>query len=162
MESFARRLRWSTLGYQYDWTTKTYNFDPASVIPFPKDLAEWSSSFAFELGFPDFRAEAGIVNYYQPHDSLTSHVDRSEINMQAPLLSMSLGLDAIFLLGGLGRDEAVIGMRVRSGDVSVLSGRSRLFYHGVPKIIKFTGPECLRDVALMRDARININIRQVT
>lgn len=162
IESFARKLRWTTLGYQYDWSTKTYNFDPASVIPFPIDLAEWSSTFALELGFPDFRAEAGIVNYYQPHDSLTSHVDRSELNMQAPLLSMSLGLDAIFVLGGLVREDAVIGIRVKSGDISVLSGKSRLFYHGVPKIIKGTGPECLNDITLMKEARININIRQVT
>ena len=51
IEAFARKLRWTTLGYQYDWTTKTYNFDPASVIPFPRDLAEWSSEFALSLGF---------------------------------------------------------------------------------------------------------------
>ena len=162
IEAFTRRLRWTTLGYQYDWSTKTYNFDPASVIPFPTDLAKWSSSLTLSLGFPDFRAEAGIVNYYQSHDSLTSHVDRSELNMQAPLLSMSLGLDAIFVLGGLTRDDAVLGIRVKSGDVSVMSGESRLFYHGVPKIIKGTGPECLDDVRLMKEARMNINIRQVT
>lgn len=162
IESFARRLRWTTLGYQYDWSTKTYNFDPTSVIPFPIDLAEWSSRFALSLGSLDFRAEAGIVNYYQSHDSLTSHVDRSELNMQAPLLSMSLGLDAIFVLGGLGREDAVIGIRVKSGDVSVMSGKGRLFYHGVPKVITGTGPECLEDIGLMKDTRININIRQVT
>ena len=113
-------------------------------------------------GIFGFRAEAGIVNYYQAYDSLTSHVDRSELCMQAPLLSMSLGLDAIFVLGGSDRGDAVIGIRVKSGDVSVLSGKSRLFYHGVPKVIKGTGPECLEGIRLMKGARINMNIRQVT
>lgn len=166
IEALVRRLRWTTLGYQYNWTTKTYNLDPASIVPFPPDLARWSAQLASATGYGDFKAEAGIVNYYQVGDSLTSHVDRSELNMQAPLLSMSLGLAAVFVLGGVSRESAAIGIRVRSGDVSILSGPSRLFFHGVPRVIAGSLPLHLKTsegpLRLIQDARININIRQVT
>lgn len=166
IEALVRKLRWTTLGYRYNWTTKTYNFDPANIVPFPPDLAKWSVQFASGAGYDGFKAEAGIVNYYQVGDSLTSHVDRSELNMQAPLLSMSLGLAAVFVLGGVSRESSVIGIRVRSGDVSIMSGPSRLSFHGVPRIIEGSLPQHLKTadgpLRLIQDARININIRQVT
>lgn len=155
-----RKMRWTTLGYQYDWTSKTYRFDEAPV-PFPSELSAWSQHTAVALGYgPDFRAEAGIVNFYQLGDSLTSHVDRSEPNMDAPLLSLSLGASCVFLLGGADRESPVVPLFLHSGDVSVLAGPARRFYHGVPKILPESCPSHLQE--LLGSARININIRQVT
>lgn len=172
-EKFIRKIRWITLGYQYNWTTKEYNFDDKDLnSTFPKDLGEWSRSAAEQLGFgPDYKSEAGIVNFYQPEDTLTGHVDRSEMNMTAPLISLSIGLSAIFLIGGLSREESPVrAVIVRSGDLSILSGPSRLLFHGVPKIlpeqsINYPDTKDNSDlehcIKLMKNCRININVRQV-
>jgi alkylated DNA repair protein alkB homolog 1 len=176
-ERFIRKIRWITLGYQYNWTTKEYNFDEKdSNATFPEDLAIWTRDAVKQLGFTqEYRPEAGIVNFYQLDDTLTGHVDRSEKNMDAPLVSLSIGLSAIFLLGGLNRDdEPVRAILVRSGDLSILSGPTRLCFHGVPKIlpepplIDFKIENNLRDdenlekcLDLMKNCRININVRQV-
>lgn len=172
---FMRKMRWITLGYQYNWTSKEYNYDAADrAAGFPSDLAQWAVGAAQQLGFgTDYRPEAGIVNFYQLDDTLTGHVDRSERNMVAPLLSLSIGQSAIFLLGGPSRDDTpVYAIKVRSGDVSVLSGPSRHNFHGVPKVLPESAvdlgtPENLADadtaacLRLLKNCRININIRQV-
>lgn len=176
-EKFIRKTRWITLGYQYNWTTKEYNFDETDLnSTFPEDLSIWTKQAVEQLGFDsEFHPEAGIVNFYQPDDTLTGHVDRSEKNMTAPLVSLSIGLSAIFLLGGLSREDSPVrAFIVRSGDLSILSGPSRLLFHGVPKIIsesqvdfktnrEFNGDDsdlesCLK---LMKNCRININVRQI-
>lgn len=171
---FIRKTRWITLGYQYNWTTKEYNFDDNDFNAiFPKDLSEWTRQAAEKLGFgSDYKPEAGIVNFYQPDDTLTGHVDRSEKNMIAPLISLSIGNSAIFLLGGLSREDSPIrAFVVRSGDLSILSGPSRLLFHGVPKVFSERAIECPTEfdndsdletcVKLMENCRININVRQV-
>lgn len=159
--ALLRRVRWTTLGYQYDWTAKAYDF-AARPAAFPPALAALAARLAQAAGFAGFRAEAGIVNYYQLADTLTSHVDRSELNMAAPLLSLSLGCSCVFLVGGPGRDDPVTPLLLRSGDVAILAGPSRLAYHGVPRVLPGTLPAGLEAFAPIRDARININIRQVT
>lgn len=161
VESLIRKIRWATLGFHYNWTSKQYNFDN-SPNPFPPDLAVYCQTISTGAGF-EFCPEAGIINYYQPGDSLTGHVDRSERNMSVPLLSLSLGLSAIFLIGGAGRNDPVSAVIVRSGDVSLLSGPSRHFYHGVPRVLEGTFPDAIfgSKVALLRNSRININVRQV-
>lgn len=173
-KALMRRVRWATLGYPYDWTSKTYDF-ATDAAPFPADLAAWASLVAGRAGFADFRPEAGIVNVYQPGDTLTGHVDRSEENMDTPLISLSLGASCIFLLGGATRDDPVLPMLLASGDVVIMSGGSRTFYHGVPRILTAAKDGCptplaasshdsdeIRDaLELLGDARININIRQV-
>ena len=92
--------------------------------------------------------------------------------MTAPLISLSIGLSAIFLLGGLSReDDPIRAILVKSGDLSILSGPSRLLFHGVPKILPHqaidypTNIENDSDleacIKLMKNCRININVRQV-
>jgi alkylated DNA repair protein alkB family protein 1 len=157
-----RRMRWTTLGYQYNWTTKEYDFD-LDPAPFPTDLADFSRFTAEACGYgPDFRSEAGIVNWYGLGDTLTSHVDRSELTMEAPLLSVSLGSSCVFLVGGTGREDPVTPVVLRSGDLSILSGPARHFFHGVPRVLPGTLPRHLDSIAAIRDARLNLNIRQVT
>lgn len=171
LTALFRRMRWTTLGYHYDWTKKEYDWD-RSPAPFPRDLATWCESLCVAAGFGAFVAEAGIVNYYQPGDSLTGHVDRAERTMNVPLISLSLGASCIFLLGGPRRDDPVLPIRLRSGDILFMSGPSRSYYHGVPRILS-PAPELQTDPSFNDDpetrgaleilgpGRININIRQV-
>ncbi|KAI8339176.1 hypothetical protein BC941DRAFT_460649 [Chlamydoabsidia padenii] len=95
-----RRLRWITLGYHYHWPTRTYHLDRR--FPVPNTVASLVKSVVLAIenvGDPDgswkntyqgkdYQAEAGVVNYYQYKDTLMGHVDRSELNMEAPLISI--------------------------------------------------------------------------
>lgn len=134
--SFAdfNKLRWATVGYHYDWTNKVYNSDDFTAIP--RDIEEICKFIAGSLFFENFKPEAGIINYYHLNSTLSAHQDRSEKNMSAPLLSISLGSQAIFLLGSESKATRPEAIRLQSGDICVMSGKSRLSYHGVPKILK--------------------------
>ncbi|KAM8920969.1 nucleic acid dioxygenase ALKBH1 [Pelodytes ibericus] len=186
-KSLLEKLRWVTLGYHYNWDTKTYSSDHHST--FPLDLAELSRCVSLALGFSNFNAEAGILNYYHMDSSLGIHVDESEPDQRSPLISFSFGQSCIFLLGGLSRDLAPTPMLMHSGDIMVMSGPSRLLYHAVPRILPFPGggflPPCLSGppceellvpspliepcsaqdwevcAQYLRDSRINMTIRQV-
>ncbi|CAF90957.1 unnamed protein product, partial [Tetraodon nigroviridis] len=132
-KSLVERLRWVTLGYHYNWDAKTYS--PDHHTPFPPDLHLLSHHIAAACGFPTFNAEAAILNYYHSDSSLGIHVDESELDHSHPLLSLSFGQSAIFLLGGLCRQAPPVAMYMHSGDVMVMSGQSRLRYHAVPRIL---------------------------
>ncbi|XP_038618744.1 nucleic acid dioxygenase ALKBH1 [Tachyglossus aculeatus] len=184
--SLLEKLRWVTLGYHYNWDSKEYSADHCS--PFPSDLAFLSEQVAAACGFRDFRAEAGILNYYRLDSTLGIHVDRSELDHSRPLLSFSFGQSAIFLLGGLKRDEAPTAMFVHSGDIMVMSGFSRLLNHAVPRVLPnlegtvlprcLDGPlpealpagsvaePCSEDdwqvcASYLRTSRVNVTVRQV-
>lgn len=157
--SFIKKLRWVTLGHHYDWTTKLYDFT-SPPNPIDHQLSHWCTKLAHTVS-SDMVPEAGIINYYQPGDTLTGHVDRSEKTMSVPLVSISLGLSAVFLIGGVDRDAKVSAVLVRSGDVSLLSGPARAYYHGVPRVLPGTTPDHFADNVFLNDSRININLRQV-
>ncbi|CAH0625439.1 unnamed protein product [Chrysodeixis includens] len=128
-----KKLRWATLGYHHDWDTKIYTEENKS--PFPEDLAELSDVFAELLGYTDFKAEAAIVNYYHMNSTLSAHTDHSEVNLEAPLFSLSFGQSAIFLIGGKDKSVEPSAILLNSGDVVVMSEEARLCYHAVPKIL---------------------------
>jgi alkylated DNA repair protein (DNA oxidative demethylase) len=115
-------------GYRYD------SNDPESGRPWPAmpavfaDLARRAAS---EAGFSDFAPDACLINRYQPGARLTPHQDRNERDFGAPIVSVSLGLPAVFLWGGLSRADRARRVRLRHGDVMVWGGRARLVYHGV-------------------------------
>ncbi|KAH6580298.1 hypothetical protein BASA50_004316 [Batrachochytrium salamandrivorans] len=170
------RLRWVTLGYHYDWTCKQYHLDRRHV--FPESIADLTRRILTHLepltGYPsqEWRAEAGIINWYHPGDSLMSHQDRSEIDSVAPLVSVSVGLSAVFLVApGATRDATPVALQLDSGDVVVLSGSARRVFHGVPLVMANTCPSYLLDgdedeewssySKWMDHSRLNINVRQV-
>ncbi|XP_037359666.1 nucleic acid dioxygenase ALKBH1 isoform X1 [Talpa occidentalis] len=184
--SLLEKLRWVTLGYHYNWDSKKYSAD--HYTPFPSDLAFLSEQVAAACGFQDFQAEAGILNYYRLDSTLGIHVDKSELDHSKPLLSFSFGQSAIFLLGGLKRDEAPTAMFMHSGDIMVMSGFSRLLNHAVPRVLpspeRESLPCCLatplpavlpRDsmvepcseedrqvcASYLKTARVNMTVRQV-
>ncbi|KAM4542737.1 nucleic acid dioxygenase ALKBH1 isoform 1-T2 [Odontesthes bonariensis] len=132
-KTLLEKLRWVTLGYHYNWDTKTYSAN--SHTPFPADLHSLSVQISAACGFPEFSSEAAILNFYRPDSSLGIHVDESELDRTRPLLSFSFGQSAIFLLGGARRTDAPTAMFMHSGDVMVMSGPSRLLYHAVPRIL---------------------------
>ncbi|KAL1297820.1 hypothetical protein AAFC00_006349 [Neodothiora populina] len=173
-----RKLRWVTLGGQYDWTEKVY---PSSPPPaFPEDVGN-----LIEGLFPSMKAQAAIVNLYTPGDTLSLHRDVSEM-CDRDLVSISLGCDGLFV-AGLGSDEHgdetnSLVMRLRSGDAVVMSGLARYAWHGVPQILGDTCPEWMKEwparsetdkeggeegatyelwKGWMARKRINLNVRQM-
>ncbi|CAO3607527.1 unnamed protein product [Cunninghamella echinulata] len=183
MEALIKQ-RWITLGYQYDWKTKVYDLE--TPLPIPKELNDLAKSIVHAvegIGYDDhsssswsnqykgsvFKSEAGVINYYQLKDTLMAHVDKSEVNMDAPLVSVSFGHACIYLIGGSTKDIPPIPLCLRSGDIIVMTGESRNSYHGVPRILENSLPKFLsnenEDWTLfgnyMNHSRINLNIRQV-
>ena len=73
------------------------------------------------------------------------HVDDAELDLSLPLVSLSLGLSAVFLFGGPTRDDAPTALWLRSGDAIIVTGEARLCYHGVPRIVEGSCPEFLLD-----------------
>jgi alkylated DNA repair protein (DNA oxidative demethylase) len=123
-------LGWTTdrRGYRYTYT------DPQTGQPWPAmpaafmDLARSSSAAA---GFPDFVPDACLINRYVPGARLTLHQDRNEIDFAAPIVSVSLGMTATFLFGGLKRSDRAARVPLHHGDVVVWGGEDRLRFHGV-------------------------------
>ncbi|KAK6999381.1 alkylated DNA repair protein alkB 1 [Biomphalaria glabrata] len=133
-----RQLRWTTLGYHYNWTSKDYAED--NKAEFPRDVNCLAQYLAASLGFKHYKSEAAIINYYHTDSTLAGHTDHSEFDHSAPLFSISFGQTAVFLLGGKTKSVQPMAVYVRSGDICIMSGESRLAYHAVPKILPSSLP----------------------
>uniref|UniRef100_A0A914VTG7 Fe2OG dioxygenase domain-containing protein n=1 Tax=Plectus sambesii TaxID=2011161 RepID=A0A914VTG7_9BILA len=158
------RLRWTTLGYHYDWLLKEYRDESRS--PFPSDLDALSRTVAAAAGFDGFTPETAIVNYYPPKSTLSGHVDRAERDLDQPLLSFSFGQTAIYLSGGTSLDEEPTPMFLRSGDVLILYGDQRLVNHAVPRVFAerpFSDSAAFDPIVVnyANSNRVNITVRQV-
>ncbi len=115
-------------GYRYE------RCDPLSGNswpPMPPVFAELAGAAAAAGGFPDFVPDACLLNRYQPGARLTLHQDKDERDFGAPIVSVSLGLPAVFLFGGNARSERQRRIPLRHGDVVVWGGAARLRHHGV-------------------------------
>ncbi|KQJ91676.1 alpha-ketoglutarate-dependent dioxygenase alkB [Brachypodium distachyon] len=173
--TLVRKLRWSTLGLQFDWSKRNYDV----LLPHNK-IPDHLATLAKKMAIPampsgeEFNAEAAIVNYYGPSDMLGGHVDDMEADWTKPIVSISLGCKCIFLLGGKTRDEAPRAMFLRSGDIVLMAGEARERFHGVPRIFTESDQQEILAVVsqlsgdddrfisdYIRNSRININIRQV-
>lgn len=115
-------------GYRYD------AHDPESGRAWPTmpdvflDLA---ARAAAEAGYPGFAPDACLINRYEPGARLSLHQDRDERDFDAPIVSVSLGLPAVFQFGGLRRTDPTQRVRLTHGDIVVWGGAMRLAYHGV-------------------------------
>ncbi|MPT48803.1 MAG: DNA oxidative demethylase AlkB [Sphingobium sp.] len=118
-------------GYRYD------AIDPETGTPWPAlsplflDLA---ARAADALGYDDFVPDACLVNRYIPGSRLSLHQDMDEQDHGAPIVSVSLGLPATFLWGGLERSIRPSRYRLVHGDVVVWGGPSRMIFHGVDEL----------------------------
>lgn len=108
--------------------------DPASGRswpPMPAIFLSLATRAAATADFGDFRPDACLINRYVPGAKLSLHQDRNETDFSAPIVSVSLGLPAKFLFGGLKRTDRVTRTQLRHGDVVVWGRSARLAYHGV-------------------------------
>jgi len=118
-------------GYRYD------ALDPLSGAPWPvlpREFLALAARAADAAGFPGFVPDACLVNRYEPGARLTLHQDRNERDFAAPIVSVSLGLPAVFLWGGQKRSERPRRIALESGDVVVWGGPARLVFHGVAEL----------------------------
>jgi alkylated DNA repair protein (DNA oxidative demethylase) len=99
--------------------------------PMPQIFFAFAIRAATLAGFPRFRPDAGLVNRYEAGVKLGLHQDRHECDLTQPIVSVSLGLPAIFLLGGLQRADKTRRILLEHGDVIVWGGPSRMRFHGV-------------------------------
>lgn len=109
-----------------------------------------------ELAGFDGPPEACLINFYPAGARMGSHRDADEDEPHAPVLSVSLGDDAVFHVGGLKRSDPKMRMTLRSGDVCVLGGPSRFAYHGIDRILSGTSN------LIPGGGRINLTLRRVT
>jgi alkylated DNA repair protein (DNA oxidative demethylase) len=89
---------------------------------------------ASEAGFADYAPDVCLINRYEAGARLTLHQDHDERDLRAPIVSVSLGLPATFLFGGLRRADKPARIPVENGDVAVWGGPARLTYHGVDRL----------------------------
>ena len=104
----------------------------------------------------DLLPEACLVNFYQADAKMGLHQDRDEANLDAPVLSVSLGDTCLFRLGGHNRKDPTKSFKLESGDLLLLTGQSRMAYHGVDRIYPNTS------TLLKQEGRVNLTLRRVT
>jgi alkylated DNA repair protein (DNA oxidative demethylase) len=136
-------------GYRYQAT------HPLTGRPWPPIpellLKAWS-----ELGRYPREPEACLINYYGPSAKMGLHQDRDEKDLQAPVVSLSLGDTCIFRYGGIQRRGPTHTLRLASGDAIVLANETRLAFHGVDRVIAETS------ALLAEGGRFNLTLRRVT
>lgn len=178
-----RKLRWLTLGTQYDWPTRSYpRPDPlpsddsdlsdsstkTGITPFPPDIAALTRS----LFANTFEAQSGVVLLYAGKDYMPVHRDVSEM-CERRLASFSLGCEGLFCLARDSveaneeqghekeKDDAetkTITLRIRSGDVLVLDGEARWAWHAMPKVLPNTCPDFMRDWPVGSSGDVEIDL----
>ncbi len=115
-------------GYRYD----AVDPDSAKRWPvMPEVFRALAQEAAAEAGFVGFEPDACLINRYEIGARLTLHQDRNERDFSAPIVSVSLGIPAVFLFGGLTRSAKTQRVRLVHGDIAVWGGPARLRYHGV-------------------------------
>jgi DNA alkylation damage repair protein AlkB len=133
---------WNGLTYKYE--DRRSDFDSLPVPAIPPRLSDIATAAAAAAGF-EMRPDLCIMNYYAGEARLGVHQDKDErpetIAAGIPIVSVSLGDAARFVVGGLSRKDPINPMILRSGDVLVMGGPSRLRYHGVTRILPGTAPE---------------------
>jgi DNA oxidative demethylase len=146
------RFGWVTdrTGYRYDPS------DPETGTPWPAmppSFRALAGQAAAEAGFEGFSPEVCLINRYAPGARMSLHQDKDELDLDAPIVSVSLGLSAVFLFGGLKRSDKTRRFRLEHGDVAVWGGPARLAFHGV-------APLADGEHAAMGRQRINLTFRK--
>jgi alkylated DNA repair protein (DNA oxidative demethylase) len=143
------------------WVTdrKGYRYEPLDPVTgnrwpqMPEVFQRLAESAASAGGYPCFEPDACLMNLYEPGTRLSLHRDENERDLTAPIVSVSLGLAAIFLFGGNRRNDRTRQVPLESGDVVVWGGSDRLVYHGVAPLADGYDP-------LTGSRRINLTFRK--
>ncbi|VVN37075.1 Alpha-ketoglutarate-dependent dioxygenase AlkB [Pseudomonas fluorescens] len=136
-------------GYRYS------SVDPLSDLPWPampQVFSTLAQSAAVRAGFTDFNADSCLINRYIPGAKMSLHQDKDEKAYSAPIVSLSLGLPAMFLFGGFSRSDKSQRIALLHGDMVVWGGVDRLRYHGVLPIKQGRHPR-------LGEQRINLTFR---
>ena len=139
---------------------KGYRYDPidpdtgARWPAMPSAFFDLAARAADAAGFPGYDPDACLINRYLAGSKLGLHQDRDEKDRWAPIVSVSLGLPAVFLWGGKRRADPLRRLRVTHGDVAVWGGPTRFAYHGVAALKDGLHP-------LTGNTRINLTFRKV-
>lgn len=133
---------------EYGWVTdrRGYRYqhdDPLTHNPWPglpAVFSELARKAAQAAGYGDFEPDACLINRYVPGARMSLHQDKNELDMSQPIVSVSLGLPATFLFGGLARADKPLRLRLDNGDVVVWGGPARLRFHGVDTLAQGEHP----------------------
>lgn len=137
-------------GYRYETR------DPDTGQPWPSlpalfiQLAQNSAALA---GYPNFSPDACLINRYVPGARMSLHQDKDERDFNAPIVSVSLGLPAVFLFGGLQRGDKALRIGLEHGDIVVWGGSNRLAFHGIAPLAEGQHP-------LLGSQRLNLTFRK--
>ena len=135
-------------GYRYQ---STHPVTGRSWPAIPAALLEiWNKVSGFEKP-----PEACLVNFYDDNARMGLHQDRDEKNLEAPVVSISLGNACLFRIGGTNRKDPTMSLKLNSGDVFVIGGAGRLCFHGIDRIYPSTF------TLLKKGGRINLTLRRV-
>lgn len=143
------------------WTSDRHGYrysssDPLSGNrwpPMPESFTRLARNAAMAAGYAGFAPDACLINRYAPGARLTLHQDKDEQDFTQPIVSVSLGIPATFLLGGLKRSDKALKVSLTHGDVVVWGGPDRLRYHGVLALRENRHP-------LVGRYRINLTFRR--
>lgn len=143
------------------WITdrKGYRYEPTDPLTgqawplIPRSFRDVAAGAADAAGFPGFEPDACLINRYEPGTRLSLHRDENERDLTAPIVSVSLGLPAVFLFGGNSRSDRPRRIALESGDILVWGGPDRLVYHGVAPLAEGNDP-------LTGQCRINLTFRK--
>ena len=119
----------------------------------PACFAAMAQDAAAQAGYPDFLPDACLINTYGPGAKMSLHQDKDERDLRAPIVSVSLGLPAVFQFGGLQRKAPTQRLRLAHGDVLVWGGPTRLAFHGVLPLAEGQHP-------LLGRRRVNLTFRK--
>jgi alkylated DNA repair protein (DNA oxidative demethylase) len=146
------RAGWITdrKGYRYEPVDPLTGRQWPAIPTIFRDLAERAAAAA---GYSHFEPDACLMNSYEPGTRLSLHRDENERDLDAPIVSVSLGLPATFLFGGHQRADRSRRIGLESGDVVVWGGPLRLVYHGVAPLAEGEHP-------LTGRRRINLTLRK--
>ncbi len=156
-EMSVRMTNCGALGWVTD-KERGYRYQPVHPVtgnpwpPIPEALLRiWRDVAAYPL-----EPEACLINFYSAEAKMGMHQDRDEADFAAPVVSISLGDDCLFRVGGPKRADKAVSFRLQSGDVVVLGGESRRAFHGVDRIYPDTS------TLLRKGGRINLTLRRVS
>ncbi len=153
------------LGWVTD--TKGYRYtmqDPLSGKPWPAmpgSFLALAKQAALAAGFNDFVPDACLINQYKVGASMGLHQDKNEVDFNQPIVSMSLGLPAVFLFGGSLRSDKPLKVPLAHGDVVVWGGKARLNFHGISPVKAH--PHSMLDARLdnhLNKHRVNLTLRK--
>lgn len=139
-------------GYRYEPN------DPETGKPWPEmpeAFVSLAQRAAQEAGFKNFNPDACLINCYKPGTKLSLHQDKDEVDFTAPIVSVSLGLPATFLFGGLKRNDPTQKISLQHGDVVVWGGKTRMAFHGVNTLKDGNHP-------LFGNRRFNLTFRKAS